>query len=350
LDSFEKQLRELLTNDSFVCWLQGKADEEEARRWNSWELEGWEKALLASAARKLIRIPFRREKRPDMQVELSRLQKAIARRELGRSGRLPDRNRGRGGRMGLFSILAIAAGLLLMVAAYWQYNFLGSGKAEPAYRELVTVYGKRATVTMADDSQIMLNAHSSLRYPEGQLGESKVEVWFRGEGYFNIKHNPEGRRRQFIVHTPDGDVTVLGTQFVVDTREHSTSVVLEKGSVNIAVKDTVSHREKIYVMKPGELTRFSARKDSISVAKVNTQVYSSWTRNRLYMDDTPLKDIKSRIEQTYGVDVVVRDKALLMQRVSGSLEDYNLEILLKGLSQVLGVNISRQDKLVVIGN
>lgn len=339
----------MLTNDSFVRWIQGQADPAEADRWERWELDDWEKALLVSAARKIVRVPFRREVRPSVQKELTRLQKAIARRELNKSGNLPDRSKG-GGRMGLFSMLAIAAGLVLMIAVYWQYNFRESDQTGNAYKELITAYGKRATVTMGDSSQIMLNAHSSLRYPAGKLGAARVEVWFEGEGYFNIRHNPEGRRREFVVHTPDGDVTVLGTQFVVDTRDKETRVVLEKGEVHVALKDTLSRKKKVYVMKPGELTRFSAREDSISVARVNTSVYTSWTNNRLYMDDTSLRDITSRIEQTYGVSVVVRDKNLLRQRVSGSLEDYNLEILLTGLSQVLGVNISHHDKLVVIGN
>lgn len=350
MDSFNKQLIELLTNDSFVRWIRDQADAVEAEHWERWELESGEKALLASVARKIVRMPFRREVRPDVQVELTRLQKTIARRELSKSGKLPDRSRGPGGRMGLFSMLAIAAGLVLMIAVYWQYSFKKADQTELSYKELVTAYGKRATVTMGDGSQIMLNAHSSLRYPAGKLGAARVEVWFKGEGYFNIRHNPDGRRREFVVHTPDGDVMVMGTQFVVDTRESETRVVLEKGEVHVALKDTVSRKQKVYVMKPGELTRFSARGDSISVARVNTSVYTSWTQNRLYMDDTTLKDITSRIEQTYGVSVVVRDKNLLRQRVSGSLEDYNLEILLTGLSQVLGVNISHHDKLVVIGN
>jgi ferric-dicitrate binding protein FerR (iron transport regulator) len=77
-------------------------------------------------------------------------------------------------------------------------------------------------------------------------------------------------------------------------------------------------------------------------------VYTSWRNNRLLFDDTSLLEIKSILESTYGLTVIVEDESLLEKRLYGSAPSNDITLLLKGLERSLGNQISIEGKLVTI--
>jgi ferric-dicitrate binding protein FerR (iron transport regulator) len=104
-----------------------------------------------------------------------------------------------------------------------------------------------------------------------------------------------------------------------------------------------------YRMSPGELAQFSRSGAAIEVAKVNPEVYTSWTKSNLRFDDTSLSEIIWRIEQTYGVDVFVRDKSLLSKKISGSIQNNDLNVFLKALSELLHTTVEQKSTTIIIG-
>ena len=61
-------------------------------------------------------------------------------------------------------------------------------------------------------------------------------------------------------------------------------------------------------------------------------MFASWKDNQLIFDNTPLAQVASLIEHTYGLKVVVEDSALLRKKITGTIRSDNLERLLEALS------------------
>ena len=103
----------------------------------------------------------------------------------------------------------------------------------PRYK---TAFGETRTVTLTDGSQVTLNANSSLRVPRFGFGKRTRDVTLLGEADFSIKHLPDDQR--FVVQTDKNfEVVVLGTEFLVNTREKGTKVVLNKGKVRLLYQE-----------------------------------------------------------------------------------------------------------------
>ncbi|MBQ9570898.1 MAG: FecR domain-containing protein, partial [Prevotella sp.] len=111
---------------------------------------------------------------------------------------------------------------------------------------LVTRHDKEFWLTLDDGTRVHLNYNTSFTYPVHFNGKTR-EVELSGEAFFFVAKD---QKRPFIVHTPQGDVRVYGTEFHVKTssadREQG-AVVLVKGSVGFTLKDGMET-----VIKPGQ--------------------------------------------------------------------------------------------------
>lgn len=252
------------------------------------------------------------------------------------------------------AVSAIAAGILLLLAlssifiVYKNYTTEPIGE-EMAIREVfqeyefATDYGEKRTFALSDGSTIILNANSRLTFSSSAVeGDVTTEVRLEGEAYFDITHLEGDKKRTFTVHTPAGSVEVLGTRFLVNTYNGNTQAVLEKGKIAVRLGSSIenfSDQQKIYYMNPGNIATFNAdtHKKGITIEKVNTKVYTSWTKNKMVFDETPLADVAERIERSYGIDVII-GKAAAGIKLSGSIKTDNLEVLKGALKKILSNN------------
>ncbi len=344
------QLSKLLMDDSFVRFLKGNATEEEEIRWSSWMQQDENHVKLVAKGRALLEEGTQTLPKPDAGLELERLKKRIGTNRPITSFRDV---RKRSPKM-VWATVAAAASILLLIGFLARHTLLQNDGTEDSraasinYRMVETEAGQKSTVQYSDGSKVVINANSKMRLPERTTGVDTMQVWLEGEAFFSITHKPDSKSRTFIVHTPDGDVSVLGTQFAVNTTEQQSRVVLAEGSVRVNVRDSVKNNQLNYTMKPGEMALFSPSVDNIQVEEVNAEVYTSWASDTLVMDNTPLADLIERIEFTYGVQVEVENRAFLDQKLTGKFENVNLEFLLEGLAETLDAEITRRNNTVFI--
>lgn len=347
-----KKLFDLLLDDSFIRFLKGEASPDESARWNSWVQEDKKQADFTKKARKLIEEGFQNLPTPDKKKEMQRLMGRIESvQQLKPKSLSPVRKRRNNI---IWATLAAAAGILLVVGFlgwdyFYQEDSSDTGSIEQiTYRTITTEYGERKTFRYSDGSNIILNAGSELRLPQNVAGNHTFEVWLKGEALFNIDRRSAPETRNFIVHTPDSDISVLGTLFAVNTNDGQTRVVLESGRLSFNVRDSLNNKNLNYEMVPGELALFSSQFHEIRVKKVNPQVYLSWAGDSLILDQTPFSDLIERIEFTYGLNVVVEDKTLLNEKLTGSFGNLELKFLLEGLAKTLDVSIQKTDSTIYI--
>jgi len=90
-----------------------------------------------------------------------------------------------------------------------------------------TGYGEQLAVQLPDGSEAILNAKSQLQFDADNWVENR-SLSLEGEAFFKVK-----KGKTFTVKTNDGTVTVLGTQFSVNTNQKLFEVICYEGRVKV---------------------------------------------------------------------------------------------------------------------
>ena len=69
----------------------------------------------------------------------------------------------------------------------------------------------------------------------------------------------------------------------------------------------------------------------------------------MVLDNTPLKDIIKRLQETYRVDIQVSDEKLLERCLTGSIENSSLQVIIDALAKALQVTVQCQGKTIIFG-
>jgi ferric-dicitrate binding protein FerR (iron transport regulator) len=176
--------------------------------------------------------------------------------------------------------LTTAAAMVIFFVGF--YHFLGSN--------LVTdksSFGEQKVVALLDESQVVLNANSELSYDKSNW-KNKREVTLNGEAFFKVK-----KGSQFTVKTKNGTITVLGTQFKVNTNDDYFEVVCYEGSVKVVTKDLT------YVLKPNDAFR-KINGDKIEKWHPNLSK-PTWINGESTFKSVPLKYVILKFENQYNV-------------------------------------------------
>ncbi|MGY0037373.1 FecR family protein [Pedobacter sp. NJ-S-72] len=146
-----------------------------------------------------------------------------------------------------FSFFKIAAILTGLVIGTGLFFYIAKKSENMALLTVSVPYGQTKTLLLPDSSTVILNANSSVKYPE-KWDKQDRQVWLTGEAHFQIKHiEPQNQLPvPFTVHANLTDVNVLGTVFNVDSRTDSTLVTLVSGKVALKLQD------QSLTMSPGE--------------------------------------------------------------------------------------------------
>jgi ferric-dicitrate binding protein FerR (iron transport regulator) len=354
-------IESLLSDESFQRWISGQASQEEQERWTHWLNERTENRQQYEKAVELWHAAqYRPTTIPDMEQEWSRLQRRLRLTpdQPGKILKLPGPDTAphhpRHARAGWFRYAALAAAAVLLVTLVWHSTGMQpEDLAKPTYQEVSTVYGQRARITLPDQTIIVLNAHSTLRYPAVWSENTPRLFELEGEAFFDVAPRPAGIQQSFTVRTRDGQVRVVGTRFVVYDRGEGTRVAVEEGKVEVVASDTsdlsASPAARV-LLDPGSLVRFQKGDRALLPRKVDIRPYTTWRLGQLVLHETPFAEIVRRLEETYGVEVEVKDERLLRRTLSGSVENQNLAIITEALSRALQVPVKRQGHIVIFGN
>lgn len=204
-----------------------------------------------------------------------------------------------------------------------------------------TAFGERREIRLPDESVVVLNGNSSIRFSSDWKIEQSREVWVTGESYFSVKHTKN--HQKFIVHTPDNlQIEVLGTKFNVSNRRGITNVVLQEGKVKL------SDKESVYVMKPGEMISYSTQHSTLTPQVINPKVAISWKDNLLLYQDETLEDIANQLQDSYGIDVTFQDSTLKKELFTGSVPVDSVDLLFEKFEKLYQTKVTKQDNHYII--
>lgn len=338
---------DLISNPSFRKWAKGTLDKREAEWWDDWcRRSETNRKLAMKAQSELLGITPVLSDHSNDDREWENISKKLQKIRLNNQSNNGPLRWGIRAAVGLL-VIAIT-GLLTYHWDQSQKELVTNEKAI-SWKKVSTTYAEQKNITLSDGSNIILSANSSIQYIDGWVQNSEIKIKLDGEAYFSIPHKKTSDRPLFQVQTSDGSVFVTGTKFVVDTDEVRTRVVLERGSIMIERRLSGNDTEKeIMEMKSRQLVEFN--REVMTLKEVNPDVYTSWTRHKLVLDNSPFSYLAEKIRKTYGVKVKVNDDKLYNKSLTGTINFRSLDRLLSAISTVLEIEVTQKDNEVIFAS
>ncbi|GAB3995838.1 hypothetical protein GCM10028807_37020 [Spirosoma daeguense] len=205
--------------------------------------------------------------------------------------------------------------------------------------------GETRTLTLSDGSRVFLNANSSLMVPRFGFGSRTREVVLDGEAEFAIKHMPN--HQKFVVQTNKNfEVVVLGTEFVVNTRENRQQVILNKGKVQLLYQEGKASKQ--LTMKPGNQVTFDPKGHARVKQEASPQNFTLSQEHRFVFEETTLEELSNLFRENYGIRLVFPEKELMQWTVSGAFTANNAEELIETLTSASNLTYQRQGDSLII--
>ena len=168
------------------------------------------------------------------------------------------------------------------------------------YNTLVTPRGSEYSLTLADGTQVWLNAASRLRvFTSARCRERRV--WLEGEAYFEVAHDA---RRPFIVESGGQSIRVLGTPFNINSYAgaHAIYTTLVEGSVAIA---PLAGGGEV-TLEPGQQAEYSRlHGGAIAVKAVDTSLATAWMSGTFIFEHASVTEIMENLSRWYSFEFEV---------------------------------------------
>ncbi|WP_157366744.1 FecR family protein [Aquimarina agarilytica] len=195
--------------------------------------------------------------------------------------------------------------------------------------------GERLVFELPDGSSVELNGTASVSFSKKDWKQNKRNLSLTGEGYFKVK-----KGSKFNVQTPNGTVSVVGTQFNVHSLNDYFAVECYEGKVKVAHKTTTT------MLTPGHGIRFK-NKHSENIAISNT--IPNWMNNNYNYSAVPLHVVLNDIQNVYKMTIDLQ-KVDTSQEFTGKLITYDINKALKAVCTPMGLTYSIKKANIVINS
>lgn len=234
----------------------------------------------------------------------------------------------------------IAATILLLVATsvgVWKIAF---NPTFPTHH--VADYGEWKTIELPDGSTVHLNANSTLHLAKDWDKVANRRVRLEGEAYFEVAKKPSTNAK-FLVTTTGLSIEVLGTQFNVNTKSENTEVFLEEGKIKLDLGTSDA------MMTPGDFIAYSkTNRKIIETKNITTDLPGTWRSGVLSIKEKTITEIAEKIEEIYGIQVVIEKQALKNEIRTIAVPIDRLEIAIPILETTLKASIERKGNQLII--
>lgn len=229
----------------------------------------------------------------------------------------------------LISILSYsaAASIALLILAY---NFFFS----------ITTYqtelAQKTNFKLPDNSEVDLNAASKISFKKYNWEDNRV-LNLEGEAFFKVQ-----KGSKFTVQTPKGNVSVLGTQFKVNTRENVFHITCFEGKVLVISKE----KDSIVLTQNKSFRILKNKKEEFNI---NIQK-PSWLNNETRFVNMPLKEVLKELERQLNITIIGKQN-VKNELFTGSFSHKNPKIAIQSIFTAMEINyIFDKNGNVVIKN
>lgn len=220
-------------------------------------------------------------------------------------------------------IASVAAVFIALLGMSWYIFDLRQQLPSTAMQTISVPPGQRVELTLADGTNVWLNAGTTFTFPNNFSSENR-EVELNGEGYFTVSRN---EKKPFIVKTSFYNVKVLGTEFNVMAYAKTPmfEVSLLKGSVEVY---SDARHQKV-LLEPN--TQASMENDELIKSPLIHFGNLLWKEGVICFDDEPVDRLIEKLELYFDTRIVVKNEAFMKKRYTGKFQAK------KGVEHILNV-------------
>ncbi len=231
----------------------------------------------------------------------------------------------------LFNIIMKVAAIVIFVLGVGVL-FLNKNQEKEL---IIATKDAKKMIDLPDSSKVWVNNNTTLYYT-GDFEKSRTLI-LTGEAYFVV--NKTEQKKSFIVKTPAGEVTVLGTSFLIKAKNGKTETVyVNTGTVQYISKQTKSK----VILQQGD-KGIIHQDEHVEKATIKDQNYLAWKTDTLVFDNQ-LKYITEVLEDYFDIHIDVENPKLLTYNFTGKFINPEPEDVFSVLSAALNLRIKRVDK------
>lgn len=200
-----------------------------------------------------------------------------------------------------------------------------------------STYGGKSKFTLPDGTSVWLRGTSTISFPSSFTKHKRL-VKLEGEAFFDVVKN---KKSPFMVDV-DGlaQIEVLGTQFNVSAKPESDKIIvsLNEGAIDFKIG------EDSYRMSPRDIISFDKRDKKVHVMhEADVTLSSIWKSDKVYFHNESLGEIADKLEQWYGVEIIVDSAIASKYRYTFTLRSESLEEVLRIMSMIHPISYTYTD-------
>ena len=200
-----------------------------------------------------------------------------------------------------------AAVLLMLSTGILGYSYLGQWKQ--ASKKEITLFSdrhKQKQLLLPDGSKVLLNVGTELTLAK-DFGESQRKVSLRGEAFFEVAKD---KNKPFIIQSGTLSTRVLGTSFNINAYPDMDKIKIAVLTGKVMVAKNVAGIEETLApgMTKGATLSFYKTTGKTELKTEDTELFSFWKDNKLYIDNSTLSEIARQLERYYHLKVVFNTK------------------------------------------
>lgn len=237
-----------------------------------------------------------------------------------------------------FKLYRIAAAIVVLLGlSVFIYNSVQS----PEMVQFATNANETKEIILPDNSKVILNANSSISYPENFEGNTR-NVELKGEAFFEVTKNKE---KPFIIQTFNTYTKVLGTSFNVRalSENENVRVSVVTGKVEVGF---LSNDLKVQLV-PGNTAIIDVKNIGIQKVENSIENITAWKTGVLVFDDQLLSVLINDIELYYNVNIEV-DSKLLDCHFTGTFNNPQLSEILNVLELSNGITHTENEGTIYL--
>lgn len=179
-------------------------------------------------------------------------------------------------------------------------------KPETKWSEIEIENGQTGNLSLADGTELFLNAGSRVTYPEKFAG-SERNIFLDGHIYAKVHKDP---KHPFVIHTKDMDVRVLGTTFDLKAYDNTdcVEVVLAEGSIQLDVNHP--ERKSHITMEPGDVVHYDRNTGNVEVNSLEVPISAFNSEGTCHFFNISLQDICEDLSRRFDRQIIILDPEL----------------------------------------
>ena len=229
--------------------------------------------------------------------------------------------------MAWFRRAAAACAVVIMGIVGWQ---LISDSDVDINKTTIVSTDEQIETGLEDGSVVKLDQKTTI------IATGARSVNLQGRAFFDIA---EDKNQEFTIQLPAGTITVLGTEFIVDTRNGDIQIFVEEGKVRY------QHNGRKVVLVAGD--RLIMHDGDITKTVSDGKSMTSWLTTKLAFRNESLSTVVESLSERFDVKMVIDDKKSTANcRVNTTINNESFEEVLNELSITLGLKYQNIDNVI----